>query len=225
MTSIDKRPLLIGITGSIGTGKTTFCNLVKSHYPVYSADAIVYEIERRPEINARLSEMFALEIKPDGYISHRELGDIVFQDKEKLRQLNEFIHPLTLAEMQRIVNTAEGSVLCFEVPLLFEAQLERCFDFIVTIIASESCIYERLKTKDRFSGAAIRHRLSAQLPQIDKAEKSDLVIDNSLSLAVLQAQVRLFLDKISTLPFKPLRQPFYPLYFMYDYRFYQGRSR
>lgn len=210
--SQNKKPLLIGITGNIGSGKSTFCNfLVANGLKVISADAVANQHLEDPAIKEALIKRYSTAIlspsnedNGKGIINRKILADIVFGSEEETQYLNSLIHPLVLHDFQRIVEQSNEEALCFEVPLLFEANLQDCFDYIVLISASLETRLMRLEKRGENRTKA-QQRMLHQIPDTEKRFLVDLVIENDGDLLNLQKSAVSFIEKIPYLPHKKVR--------------------
>ncbi|MBN2830088.1 MAG: dephospho-CoA kinase, partial [Candidatus Cloacimonetes bacterium] len=98
----SKRPLLIAVTGGIGSGKSTFCRLISNYdYPVFSADVIAHNAYSNPDIIQNLTVLFGEAVLVDGTPNRKLIGKLVFDNSELRRKLNSILHPHILLEMQR----------------------------------------------------------------------------------------------------------------------------
>ena len=210
--SQNKKPLLIGITGNIGSGKSAFCNFLAANgLKVISADAVANQHLEDPAIKEALIKRYSTAIlspsnkdNSKGIISRKILADIVFGSEEETQYLNSLIHPLVLQDFQRIVEQSNEEALCFEVPLLFEANLQDCFDYIVLISASLETRLMRLEKRGEDRTKA-QQRMLHQIPDTEKRFLVDLVIENDGDLLNLQKSAVSFIEKIPYLPHKKVR--------------------
>ena len=210
--SPNKFPLLIGITGNIGSGKSVFCNfLTAKGLKVISADDIANQHLDDPEIKETLIKRYSTAVlstsrddKTKSIINHKILADIVFGSDEETKFLNSLIHPLVLQDFQRIMEQSQDEVLCFEVPLLFEANLQDCFDYIILISASLETRLKRLEKRgeDRIKA---QQRMLYQIPDTEKRLLVDLVIENDGDLVSLQKAAAALIEKIPYLQYKKVR--------------------
>ena len=210
--SPNKFPLLIGITGNIGSGKSVFCNfLTAKGLKVISADDIANQHLDDPEIKETLIKRYSTAVlspsgndKTNSIINHKILADIVFGSDEETKFLNSLIHPLVLQDFQRIVEQSQEEVLCFEVPLLFETNLQDCFDYIILISASLETRLNRLEKRgeDRIKA---QQRMLYQIPDTEKRLLVDLVIENDGDLVSLQKAAAALIEKIPYLQYKKVR--------------------
>ena len=210
--SQNKKPLLIGITGNIGSGKSAFCNFLAANgLKVISADAVANQHLEDPAIKEALIKRYSTAIlspsnedNGKGIINRKILADIVFGSEEETQYLNSLIHPLVLQDFQRIVEQSNEEALCFEVPLLFEANLQDCFDYIILISASLETRLMRLEKRGEDRTKA-QQRMLHQMPDTEKRFMVDLVIENDGDLLNLQKSAVSFIEKIPYLPHKKVR--------------------
>jgi len=210
--SQNKKPLLIGITGNIGSGKSAFCNFLAANgLKVISADAVANQHLEDPAIKEALIKRYSTAIlspsnedNGKGIINRKILADIVFGSEKETQYLNSLIHPLVLQDFQRIVEQSNEEALCFEVPLLFEANLQDCFDYIVLISASLETRLMRLEKRGEDRTKA-QQRMLHQMTDTEKRFLVNLVIENDGDLLSLQKSAVSFIEKIPYLPHKKVR--------------------
>lgn len=185
----------IGLTGGIATGKSTVSNWLKSHgYAVIDADELARLVVAPGSEGIRqiLSQFGAEVIDEDGNLDRRKLGALVFADREKLRDLENIIHPLVQAQVQSLRERyqREGRDFVFyDVPLLYEKKLQSQFDQVIVISANEKTQKERMRARDGLSEQEIEHRLNSQVPMADKVSQADIVIENNGSRSDLEKKL------------------------------------
>jgi len=146
-----KRPLIIGITGSIASGKSQVVKVLQeAAYKVYSTDELGHQVLQMDQVKDKLVSKFGKEIlSGDKTIDRSKLGELVFVDKANLDYLNSLSHPQIFTLMNKIISQSGEKYIFFEVPLLFEANLSESFDFIITVSASEENQVLRKKLQHR----------------------------------------------------------------------------
>ena len=202
------RPFLIAVTGGIGSGKSIVCRHLQSlGYKVFYADIIADNIRQKPQNISSLTKEFGVDIADDGNLSKVKLAEVVFSDPKKLQFLNNLIHPQVRAEMQQIIDENQTEeILFFEIPLLFESELEAAFDFTVNISAKLHNRIERIIKRDEVSIAEVLQRISSQMPDEEKKTKADVTIQNNNNINDLIAKVATLLKKIPTLSKKSIKK-------------------
>ena len=191
------QPILIGITGNIGSGKTTFCNLLEEKgFKVIYADEIAQQQLNQPDTLKTLIKRWGKGIVKNGQPQRDKIAEIVFNNKSELDFLNSIVHPKTLSALQQIVDNSTEKYLFFEIPLLFEAGLELCFDYIILIRAPREVRINRLLQKGKETREQIEARINAQIDDQDKIPLCDLIIDNSKDLIELNNQLNSLLSTL-----------------------------
>jgi dephospho-CoA kinase len=187
--------LWIGLTGGIASGKSTAREILEGlGFSVADADKIARET-LAPEGLARtpVIQLFGQEIlNPQGQIDRAKMAKIVFSDKSQLTKLEQLIHPFVQEEVRRLRQKwqQQGQSLAFyDVPLLFEKNLQSQFDATLVINCSEKLQRERLKTRNKMSDIEIDQRLLNQIPLSKKIHLADYVIQNEGSLEDLKLQL------------------------------------
>ena len=189
-SDLAKKPHLIGLTGNIGSGKSTAARFFEEEgIPSISSDAIVHKLYNS---NKNLQEFL---INKFGSLNRKIIGEQIFGEKEeqkiKRRLLEEKVHPLVEEKLKEWVKeNANSPILVNDVPLLFEAHLEKRFDSIVFIQVDKSVQIERLKKRNPEMGEEeILNRINSQMSQEEKISKSDIVISNNSSLQEFRAKI------------------------------------
>ncbi len=186
--------LLVGLTGGIGTGKSTVARMLAERGAVVvDADELAREaVAPGTPGHARVVERFGTSVLgPEGGIDRRALAEVVFSDPAARRDLEAIVHPEVF---RRLAEVAEGyrdtdRVVVFDAPLIVETGQARAFDVLVVVTAPEEAQIRRLAADRGMAEEEVRARLAAQLPAADKAAAADVVLDNAGSLAELEARV------------------------------------
>ncbi len=181
----------IGITGGIGSGKSTAARLFEEHgfRRIDADESVKQDLLPRPEVIAAISAQFGQSVvNRAGQVDRSALAGIVFSDEGALRWLENLLHPMLFAEWRRLLSDGFGEHWIFEVPLLFEKRLENWFDFTVCVATTSTLQLSRLAERG-MSQALAEQRISKQLPLAQKIEFADFVLSNDGSLSFLRAQV------------------------------------
>jgi dephospho-CoA kinase len=187
--------LWVGLTGGIATGKSTVTEVLRRRgIPVVCADELAREVVQKGTEGFRLvTQVFGpAAIASDGELDRKEIGRQVFTDPQRLKELEEIIHPRVraLTEEYRTRLAKQGHSLGFyDVPLLFEKKMESFFDQIVVVHADRDLQKTRALKRDQLTDLEIERRLLAQLPGSEKVNKAHYVIYNNGTLVELEKQV------------------------------------
>lgn len=191
--------LWIGITGSIGTGKSTFSELLrKKNFFVLDADVLAKKsLEKtNPAFTKIVAEFGTKILDASGNIDRMALSEIVFSDKKKLEKLELFIHPeirIAVDKEKAEHKKNNQKYLFYDVPLLFEKNMDKAFDLVVMVTCSPENQMKRIKARNAWSDAEIQKRLAAQLPLSQKEARAHVVIKNDGDKVQLQAEVDKFI--------------------------------
>ena len=185
--------LSLGLTGGIGSGKSTVSGLLEEHGAVVvDADRIVRELQQpgEPVFEAMVEEFGPGIVATDGTLDRQAVADIVFGDADALKRLNAIVHPAVGAAMaERLAALAEtDSVVILDIPLLVESGRDDMAAVIVVDVDPEIAVH-RLVEHRGFSEEDARARMARQVSREDRLAKADVVIDNSGDLDSLRAQV------------------------------------
>lgn len=194
--------IILGLTGSIGMGKSTTAKLfAEAGVPVYDADATVhmlYEGEAAPSIEAAFSGTTV-----DGKVDRARLSARVVHDPAAMRQLEQIVHPMLGASRQKFLHDAEQSgapVAVVDVPLLFETGGEKRVDAVVVVTTTPEIQRQRILARDNMTGEKLDAILARQLPDAEKRQRADFVVDTSHGLDPVRARIRDILDQAVKMP-------------------------
>lgn len=192
---VQKDMLIIGITGSLGTGKTTVAKIFKKlGAVVLDADEIAHRlIEPDTAAWKKIKDYFGAGIlKKNGAINRRVLAEEVFADKRRLNKLCGIIHPLVykemLREVERIKKRNSGAVVALDVPLLLESGGRSKVDKLIVVTASRDVQLKRAMGKFGLIRADALRRIRAQMPLGEKIKAADFIIDNNGKLSATKKQ-------------------------------------
>jgi dephospho-CoA kinase len=197
-----RRTFVLGLTGSIGMGKSTTARFfAEAGVPVHDADAVVhrlYEGEAVPAIEAAFFGTTA-----DGRVDRARLSERVVGDDAAMRRLEGIVHPLVRAAEERFLAAAEARgapVAVLDIPLLFETGGDARVDAVVVVSAPADVQRARAlerpgMTEQKFTAIAAK-----QMPDAEKRRRADFVVDSSRGFDSARAQVRAILDAVANMP-------------------------
>lgn len=201
--------ILVGITGGIGSGKTTVSALVQeAGYTVFSSDIIAKEIvATNTEVQDEIVAQFGEDIRAsDSAIDSKALAAKVFgttpQHEAALQKLNAIVHPYVVQELyERAKEKFDAGEKCVfnESALLFEAGLEDCYDYIIVVDAPEDVRVHRVATFRDLTEEEVRRRIAMQMSAAEKVKAADFVVNNAGSEDDLRKAVRFILAVVPTL--------------------------
>ncbi len=203
---MPRRPLVIGITGNIASGKSTFCHhLDDLGLRVHYADSIAKEVLSKADVTAKLISRWGEKIMRAGKPDHAAIASIVFADPDERSFLNSLVHPETLKQMQKLVSRCHQPSIIFEVPLLFEADIQDCFDFIVLVTCPADLRLHRIIQRDGGSAEQAKAKIVSQMPEENKIPRSDLLIRNTGDPSALYVQAERFAASLPAIRYRVIR--------------------
>lgn len=195
--------LVIGITGGIGSGKSTVSEIFSNEgYVILKADDVAKSVMvNNAEVKKSIIENFGSDCYNDNELNTKIIAEKVFDNPNKIQRLNEIVHPPTIIVIEKeIKNLRIKSNLVFvEAALIFEANMENLFNYILLVTADENLRIKRVLERDIETVSEIRSRMLNQFPEEKKRKMSDFVIDNNASLAELKSKSFFFLNLFKSL--------------------------
>lgn len=172
--------LKVGLTGGIGSGKSTVAAIFETlGIPIYYADK---EAKRLMSEDANLiqsiKELLGDESYSNGNLNREYIASVVFNEPKKLEQLNQLIHPLTIADSHNWMLQQSTPYAIKEAALIFESHSESHLDVIIGVTSPESLRIKRVMERDGIDEAAVRQRMSRQMSEDEKIKKCNFVITN-----------------------------------------------
>ena len=193
---------ILGLTGSIGMGKSTTAKLfAEAGVPVYDADAAVhkiYEGEAAPAIEAAFPGTTV-----EGRVDRAKLSAKVVHDPAAIKQLEQIVHPMLGASRKKFLDDAERAgapVVVMDIPLLFETGGEKRVDAVVVVTTSPESQRERILARGTMTSEALDAILARQLPDAEKRKRADFVVDTSHGLDPVRARLRDILAEVVKMP-------------------------
>ena len=192
--------LLVGVTGSIGMGKSTVAQMFKDHgYGVYNADDTVHYIyENDEDVIEKVEKQFPGSTK-NGAVNRLALRDILNKDPDKFRDLEQIVHPVTrkyqIIYIKKLIE--EGKMGCvLDIPLLFETGGEKYVDISVVVTASEATQQSRVVLERKVPLEIFNAIKDQQMPDRDKLKKADYIISTDNNIEDTKSEVKEVAAKI-----------------------------
>lgn len=187
--------IFIGITGGIGSGKSTVCSIFQEKgVPVFSADLAarrITESDALPEIQREFGPEIITEKKQ---LDRKKLAEIVFKDQKKLLLLNAIVHPYVFDEVDRWKKerARKKGYSVIEAALMFETQMHEMVDYILAVVADELVRLQRVAARDHIDELQVKARMHHQLPTEEVLERSDFQLNNSGTRESLNQKINFF---------------------------------
>ena len=188
--------ILVGLTGGVATGKSTVAKMFSRCGAILiDADELARELvePEKPAWHAIVKLFGKTVLNQDRSLDRQALGSIVFHNLKKRRQLERIIHPCVAREQQRLVRRITKrkphAVVIYEVPLLFEAGVDKRVDKILVVTADHNTQIARLKKRNGLSRAEALRRIRSQMPLAKKTQQADHVLNGTLPRPSLRKQV------------------------------------
>ena len=194
--------IILGLTGSIGMGKSTTAKLfAEAGVPVYDADATVHHIyagEAAPEVEAAFPGTTV-----NGKVDRAKLSARVVHDPAAMRQLEQIVHPMLVAHRQKFLEEAKRAgapVVVMDVPLLLETGGEQAVDAVVVVTTSAENQRERIRARGTMGDDALEAILKRQMPDAEKRKRADYIVDTSHGLDPVRERIRDILADVAKMP-------------------------
>jgi dephospho-CoA kinase len=186
----------IAITGNIGSGKSTFANFAQqAGYPVFYADQVSKNILDSDEnVKSLIEKEFGKDALKNGKPNKTFLAQLVFSDPEKLKKLESILHPKVIKETKKFFQdfSKTNKAIFVEAALIYEADMENMFDYVVLITSERNLRLER-KVKSGLNEQDFNKRESNQISEEEKKKRADFIFSNNLSKEELKIKFNLLL--------------------------------
>jgi dephospho-CoA kinase len=195
-----KKPIQIGLTGGIGSGKSTVAKVFELlHVPVYYADdRSKFILQNNPTVHDKLKAIWGDQVfQANGLVDKRALADIVFNNESELHKLNAIMHPLVAEDYAQWLSVQNTEYVMKEAAILIESGSYKSYDKIIVVTVPEALAIERVKSRDNVSVEQVKARMSKQMPAQEKIKYADFVIEND-GIKMLIPQILEIHKKLST---------------------------
>ena len=190
--------LIIGLTGSIGMGKSTAASILSGFgLPIYNADHAVHALLQKGGKGVKPIAKLFPEACHDGAIDRAELGRLVFGKPGKLRKLEAILHPLVQKAERDFLKQArrnQARAVVLEIPLLFETGAEKRCDMTICVTAPKAIQKARVLKRKGMTAAKLKAILARQMPDRDKRRRADYVVRTGVSRTDTKKQLRKILE-------------------------------
>lgn len=197
--SQNKKKIILGVTGSFGSGKTTLAGIFGSFGAgVLNADSIAHQvILPRKKAYYKIVSLFGRGmLKKNGFIDRKKLSQVVFKKNAALKQLNKIVHPQVIKVIRRQIKESKKKIIVLDAPLLIEAGLTGMVDSLIVVKINRRTQIKRLRKKLLLTRSQILARIKQQMPLEEKLRLADFVIDNNGTLEETKKQVKAIIRRL-----------------------------
>lgn len=174
--------IAVGLTGNIGSGKSTVCRIFSAlHVPIFIADVEAKKLYQEDDVRKQVLEVFGDKVfNNDNEVDFGALADVIFNDKQALKSINQIIHPLTLEKYKQwLIRHKNAAYTIHESAILFENNLQHHFDKVINVTAPMEVRMKRVSERDNLQADKIRERMENQMTEEEKNSLADYVIENN----------------------------------------------
>ncbi len=185
-------PLIIGLTGGIGSGKSTICQqFISLGVPVINTDLIAREVVKtgQPALQALQNHFGTVILNTDGSLNRTELRKIIFNDLQQKNFVEKLLHPLIMRQLQLQLADITAPYVIIEIPLLIEAGWQSQVDQILVVDLPEELQIERLKMRSELDKKSLKQIINSQISRSERVKHADQLIDNSGNPGEISQQV------------------------------------
>ncbi len=181
----------IGITGSIGMGKSTVSSIFRNNnIKVWDADSEVHTLYKKGKEGYNSIISIYPELQDKVEINRKKVSYLLREKKIDLKLIEEIIHPLLIKSREKFIKKNEREkILIFDIPLLYETKAQIWLDYVITVFCSRKNQIERLKKRNDFDARKVNYLLSKQIPVNKKNKKADFVINTNQNMQQVEKQV------------------------------------
>ena len=197
------KKIKVAITGGIGSGKSSVSDyLEKKGHSVLRADLIAKELMAQDaQIKKKLIEEFGEESYSNDKLNTKYLAANAFSNEENVQKINSIVHPPVMEKIDQLAKEIfkNQDIVFIETALVYEANLEDFFDYVLLVLADEKTRIERIINREKVTEEQVRARMQYQIPDEEKKDDADFVLDNNTTLQELENRVEFLLILIRQL--------------------------
>jgi dephospho-CoA kinase len=184
---------IIGLTGGIGSGKTTVANeFLSLGIPVYITDQEAKKLMQSATVLSQIKAVFGEEVFAEGILVREKLSKIVFNNPIKLAQLNNIVHPAVKQHFKEwLLEHKKNAFVIYESAILFESGSYKACDFVINVVAPLEIRIQRVIDRDKTTREKVLERIKNQWNDEEKSSKSDFIIENISMEAIKQGIVKI----------------------------------
>ena len=188
----------IGITGSIGMGKSTVSSIFRNNnIKVWDADFEVHSLYKKGKEGYKSITSIYPELEDKVEINRKKVSNLIRDKKIDLKLIEALIHPLLVKSREKFIKkNEEEEILIFDIPLLYETKAETWLNYVITIYCSEINQIKRLKKRKDYDPKKIKYLISKQISPIQKNKKADFIINTDQSMTQVEIKVLDIIKKV-----------------------------
>jgi len=189
----------IGLTGGIGSGKTTIAKIFEDYgIPVYYADNRAKELmQTNTALISKIKNLLGEEAYQEGKLNTKYIADVVFNNKDKLLALEQIVHPLVIQDFLQWVKRQNVEIVVIENAILHKSGMNKWVDYIITVVSEDEIRRKRLLKRDKTTIEEINKRIKNQDNQGFLLKNSNFIIENNFSKKKLAQKVKEILRKVN----------------------------
>ena len=198
VNDLKNGPLLVGITGSIGMGKTTVTNLIKKlNIPTWSSDDAVHELYKKGNQGYAIIEKLVPAAADKSCINRTMLSNEILKNPSILKIIEQEIHPLVTENRTTFLKkNQDKQLISFDIPLLFETSCDKWLNLVIVVTAPFHIQKKRVLARASMTDSKFNYILSQQISDNEKKKKADFIIDTSVSLDSVSIRIKNIINTV-----------------------------